>query len=64
MSRRRPLFTLRARVRTVLEEAGAAGATLEQLEAATGAERPEVQHTLGALGEMGEKFSAQVKGKH
>ena len=63
MSRRLPLFTLRASVRTVLADAGAAGATLADIEAATGSTRPEVQRCLGALGEAGEKFSAPITSK-
>ena len=63
MSRRLPLFTLRASVRTVLADAGAAGATLADIEAATGSTRPKVQRCLGALGEAGEKFSAPITSK-
>ena len=63
MSRNRPLFTLRASVRTALAEAGDKGVTLQDLQTATGADRREIQRALGALGEMGEKFAAPITSK-
>ena len=63
MSRRLPLFTLRASVRTVLAEAGDKGATLADIEAATGADRHSIQRELGALGDAREKFAAPITSK-
>ena len=63
MSRRLPLFTLRASVRTVLAEAGDKGATLADIEAATGADRHSIQRALGALGDAREKFAAPITSK-
>ena len=60
MSRRLPLFTLRASVRTVLAEAGDKGATLADIEAATGADRHSIQRALGGARE---KFSAPITSK-
>jgi hypothetical protein len=60
MSRRLPLFTLRASVRTVLAEAGDKGATLADIEAATGADRHSIQRALGGARE---KFAAPITSK-
>jgi len=63
MSRNLPQFTLRAAVRAALASAGDKGATLADIEAATGADRAAIQRALGALGETGEKFAAPINGK-
>ena len=60
MSRRLPLFTLRASVRTVLAEAGDKGATLADIEAATGADRHSIQRALGGARE---KFAVPITSK-